>query len=78
MCVCICCDAKNTTFQKSISEKTQSALIMRPWFVMVFPALPKADWFNLFPELNSSLPPFHVKYQTFQYHYREGRVAQPV
>lgn len=45
---------------------------------MVVPALPKADWFNLFPELNSSLAPFHVKYQTFQYHYGEGTVAQPV
>lgn len=51
---------------------------MRPCLELVFPALPKADGLNLFPELNSSLAPFHVKYQTFQYHYGEGTVAQPV
>lgn len=51
---------------------------MRPWLEKVFSASPKADRFNLFPELNSSLAPFHVKYQTFQYHYEEGTVPQPV
>lgn len=32
---------------------------------------------NLFPELNSSLAPFHVKYQTFQYHSEEKHSCSP-
>ena len=62
-----------------MTKKNKTRPLMKRFLsALVFPLLPRAEGLNLFPVLNSSLAPFHVKYQTFQYHSEESTVAHAV